>query len=149
MRQKVITIIRSFGEVLLWKPTKRPFYFEDKLRSVDVNGVVIRQTKKSNGEVTRVVIDKLKIVSWAVLHEFLFCQNTQTHAQGWNCWPCSTSSCCPPRPWCAEQGCCLCKCHSWSRRTCFLCRSHSSAAHVCYDTVLDVTSPPSRPSACC
>ena len=64
MRQKVITIIRSFGEVLLWKPTKRPFYFEDKLRSVDVNGVVIRQTKKSNGEVTRVVIDKLKIVSW-------------------------------------------------------------------------------------
>ena len=66
MRQKVITIIRSFGEVLLWKPTKRPFYFEDKLRSVDVNGVVIRQTKKSNGEVTRVVIDKLKIVSWDV-----------------------------------------------------------------------------------
>ena len=65
MRQKVITIIRSFGEVLLCKPTKRPFYFEDKLRSVDVNGVVIRQTKKSNGEVTRVVIDKLKIVSWA------------------------------------------------------------------------------------
>ena len=67
MRQKVITIIRSFGEVLLWKPPKRPFYFEDKLRSVDVNGVVIRQTKKSNGEITRVVIDKLKIVSWGKL----------------------------------------------------------------------------------
>ena len=67
MRQKVITIIRSFGEVMLWKPTKRPFYFEDKLLSVDVNGVVIRQTKKSNGEVTRVVIDKLKIVSWGII----------------------------------------------------------------------------------